>query len=95
MLVGVLNLESEQVDWFDEEDLQALNAFAGQAVIAIRNAANFEEVRKARERFEVLSEVGQRLINAPLDEDTILGIGVEEGLTSDQEGPCCCCLVVG
>jgi GAF domain-containing protein len=78
--VGVVNLESPQVGAFGEHDLRLLETLAGHAVIALQNAANFEEMRKARERFEILSEVGKRLINAPLDVEAILDIGLEEGL---------------
>jgi len=79
-LLGVLNLESRREDAFDEEDLQMLQALAAQAVISVQNARYYEASEKARGRFEVLTEVGREIINAPLDVDAILAIALETGL---------------
>jgi GAF domain-containing protein len=78
--LGVVSLESPQVDAFDKDDLRLLETLAGQAVIALQNARNYEASEKARERFEVLTEVGRQIIDAPLDVNAILAIALEAGL---------------
>lgn len=48
--VGVLNLESRTVNRFDDDDLQVLLTFAGQAQLAIRDARHREEIALANQR---------------------------------------------
>jgi signal transduction histidine kinase len=79
-LVGVLNLESERVNAFDVEDLARLLDFAAPAAVAVRDAQDAEESQQARERFKALKEVGEQIINAPLDEEKILEIVLKAGL---------------
>ncbi len=47
-VLGVLDLQSDQVNAFEEEDVQALQALADQLAIAIRNADLFEAAQAAR-----------------------------------------------
>ncbi|HLF28613.1 MAG TPA: GAF domain-containing protein [Anaerolineae bacterium] len=79
-LVGVLNLESERENAFDEDDLDRLKDISAAAAIAVRNARTLEELRQARERFEALTEAGTGIINAPLDEQPILEVVLTIGL---------------
>lgn len=44
-VIGVLNAESNRLNAFDEEDLEALQTLAELAVIAIQNARRVEELR--------------------------------------------------
>jgi two-component system, NtrC family, sensor kinase len=44
---GFLNLDSDQIDYFDEETIQRLQAFAAQASIAIQNAQLVESLQNA------------------------------------------------
>jgi GAF domain-containing protein len=60
-LIGVLNLESSQYYVFDDEDVEVLELFAGQAVIAIQNARAYARAERERQRFQSLYEVGQAL----------------------------------
>jgi len=48
-LLGVLNLESDRLNAFDENDLNLLKAFASHAAIAIENARLHHRVLKNRE----------------------------------------------
>lgn len=60
-LVGVLNMESPRLYAFVPEDVERLKAFAGQAVIAIRQARHHATLQEARERIteaEVMTTVG-------------------------------------
>ncbi len=45
--IGVLNVESNQVNGFDEDDEEALRALADLAVIALHNAERTEELSRA------------------------------------------------
>ena len=54
-IIGVLNAESEELDAFDQADLQLLSTLADQAALAIENARLFESVRQQRERVSVLA----------------------------------------
>jgi GAF domain-containing protein len=72
VLEGVLNVESREYNAFDNDDLDLLVAFAGQAAIAIEDARN-------RVRFQVLFESGKRIIDAPLDIDGLLDIALAIG----------------
>jgi GAF domain-containing protein/DNA-binding response OmpR family regulator/anti-sigma regulatory factor (Ser/Thr protein kinase) len=50
LLLGVLNLESPQVNAFSESDQRLLEAMADQAAVAITNARAYEAERQAVER---------------------------------------------
>ncbi len=46
-LIGVLDVESDEVHAFDEEDMEALQALAGMAVVALRNAEQAEMLTRS------------------------------------------------
>jgi GAF domain-containing protein/anti-sigma regulatory factor (Ser/Thr protein kinase) len=60
-LIGVLDLESPRLYAFDNDDLEVLDAFARQAVIAIQYAQVYILARAESERFRLLSEAGRDL----------------------------------
>ncbi|MCB0196053.1 MAG: GAF domain-containing protein [Anaerolineae bacterium] len=60
-LVGVLNLESPRLNAFDVEDVDLLELFAGQAVIAIQNARAYATATRRETRFRLLHEAAQKL----------------------------------
>jgi signal transduction histidine kinase/ActR/RegA family two-component response regulator len=45
-LFGVLNIESEELNGFDEEDLKTLSSFASQMSISIENAQLFSDLKR-------------------------------------------------
>lgn len=47
-VAGVIDLESERPDAFDEDDLETLQALAELAVIAVQNAKQFEELKQTK-----------------------------------------------
>jgi GAF domain-containing protein len=57
-VIGVINIESREVNAFDRHDEELLMALAGQAAIAIRNAQRYQEVERARHR-EKLAAIGE------------------------------------
>jgi GAF domain-containing protein len=54
-LIGVINLESDRLDTFDEDDERLLEAVALAACIAIRNAREHERLRRAQEELRLAS----------------------------------------
>lgn len=54
-LLGVLDIQSDQVDRFSEQDLIVQGTLASQVGIALNNARTFEESEKAREQLNVLT----------------------------------------
>ncbi len=60
-VIGVLNVQNEQLEAFDESDLAVLQSLADQAAIAIENARLFNAEQRRAEQFRVISEVGSRI----------------------------------
>ena len=50
--IGVIDLESPELDAFSKRDVEILTLLAGQAAVAIENASLYEEVRSTQERLE-------------------------------------------
>jgi PAS domain S-box-containing protein len=61
VVVGVLDMQSNQADAFNEANLPAYQVLAGQLAIAIQNATLFEQVEDARREVE---KQAQRLTTA-------------------------------
>jgi GAF domain-containing protein/HAMP domain-containing protein len=60
-VIGVLNVESGELDAFDQNDLAMLQSLANQAAVAIQNARLFASERRRAEQFRLLSEVSARI----------------------------------
>ncbi|MBD3234225.1 MAG: SpoIIE family protein phosphatase [candidate division Zixibacteria bacterium] len=59
-ILGVLNIESDQVNKYDNEDLRLVEAFAGQAAVAIERAHLSKEILEQRMLAEEL-EIARRI----------------------------------
>jgi PAS domain S-box-containing protein len=70
-LLGFINLDSDQPNFFTDEHAQRLMAFAAQAAAAIENARLFEAERDARQLAESLRDTATAL-NSSLDPDAVL-----------------------
>lgn len=57
-VIGFLNLDSREPNFFDEHDLERLQAFADQAAIAIENAQLYDQIR--RHAAELADRVAER-----------------------------------
>jgi K+-sensing histidine kinase KdpD len=55
ILIGVLDIQSEQTDAFETEAVEVLQILANQIAIAIRNAELFEEAQNARQKADEAS----------------------------------------
>ncbi|MGQ9619271.1 MAG: GAF domain-containing protein, partial [Candidatus Aminicenantia bacterium] len=56
--IGVLNLESRNLNAYNEEHLRILKFFSSLISLSIRNAMLFEELKRESEEFKILSEIG-------------------------------------
>jgi len=70
-VIGVLNLESPQLDAFDWETLRFVKHLSEHAAIAIENARLFEEERRRAQEMALINEIS-RTISASLDLKTTL-----------------------
>jgi signal transduction histidine kinase len=93
-IIGVLDVQSKDLDAFDESDVVVLQSVANQAAVAIENARLYETEQRRAEQFRVISKVGSH-ITSILDVDDLLeeivhlvrkafgyylvGIGLNEG----------------
>ncbi len=71
-VIGVLNVESDQLNAFDASDLVLLQSLANQAAIAIENARLFDAEQWRAEQFRAISEMGRHMTSI-LDVDELLG----------------------
>ena len=60
-VIGVLDVQSDRLDAFDQSDLVTLQSLANQAAAAIENAWLFKAEQRRAEQFRVISEVGRRI----------------------------------
>jgi GAF domain-containing protein len=63
-VAGVLDVQSDQLNAFDETDLEVFQSLADQAGAAIENARLFYAEERQTEQFRVIGEVGQRIASA-------------------------------
>jgi sigma-B regulation protein RsbU (phosphoserine phosphatase) len=69
--IGVLDIQSTQVDYFTRDQQNVLTLMASRLAVAIENARLFERVRSQADTLLVLNEVG-REANAILDVEELL-----------------------
>ena len=60
-LIGVLDIESEQVDFFQTEHMHLLELTASRVAIAIENARLYTRISRQAEMLEVLNEISRDL----------------------------------
>jgi phosphoserine phosphatase RsbU/P len=59
--IGVVDLESPELDAFSKRDVEILSMLASQAAVALENARLYEEVRATQERLEKEVRFAQRV----------------------------------
>lgn len=72
-VIGVLNVESEKLDGFSEEDQQLLETLALQAAVVIENAKLFSERERKFRELKALNNIG-RALTSTLKMDQIVGL---------------------
>ncbi len=78
-VVGFINLDSAQPNYFKEQDIQHLQVFAGYAALAFQNAAHYQESQQREARQQAVNSV-IAAVNSELDLDAILRIGLTSAL---------------
>ncbi len=76
-LLGVLNVESEQTNAYNENDEEMLGTLAGSLAAIIANARLVDQIRKQAERERLLHEISNK-IRRSTDMHTILSTTVQE-----------------
>jgi PAS domain S-box-containing protein len=85
-IIGTLTVGDQAGREFADDEVALLEAFAGQAAVALENARLFEAAERRREEVEVLAEIA-RAVNSSLDLDTVLlriAAGARELTRSDM-----------
>jgi PAS domain S-box-containing protein len=72
-LIGLLNLDGATRDFFTQQHLDRLQAFADQAAVAIRNARLYEAEQQRRRIAETLVR-SANILNSTLDPDQVLDL---------------------
>ncbi|HSU57523.1 MAG TPA: GAF domain-containing protein [Candidatus Dormibacteraeota bacterium] len=86
-LRGVINVDSERVDAFTEEDQDLLEGLATQAAAVIQNTWLYEQLRLKVGLFETLASVSQT-INSTLNLDDALQVITQEACELMQAKTC-------
>jgi GAF domain-containing protein/HAMP domain-containing protein len=76
-VLGVLDVQQNELGSLTEVDTQLLELVANQVAIALRNARLYEDVQKQAKRESITNAINQRLQTAP-DIDSVLQIAAQE-----------------
>ena len=79
-VIGVLNVESERINAFDESDVAVMQALANQAAIAIENARLYESSNRQVAQLTALQETNRALAST-LERDALLNLIMEQATT--------------
>jgi GAF domain-containing protein len=77
-ILGVLDLQSDELDAFDATDVMLMETLADQVAVAIENARLYEETQLRLREQATLFDISQRLASAPLRAKEIAEVGVRE-----------------
>lgn len=64
-VVGVLDVQSEQVNRFTEVDVNIKTTLAAQVAVALQNSRSFAQAQQEAEREAVLNQISQKIQSAP------------------------------
>jgi GAF domain-containing protein len=77
-ILGVLDLQSDELDAFDATDVMLMETLADRVAVAIENARLYEETQLRLREQTMLFDISQRLSSAPLRAKEIAEIGIRE-----------------
>jgi GAF domain-containing protein len=78
-ILGILNIDHNQPNAYDEEDIQVAYAFATQAAAAIENARLYAEVQRRADHLAALNRVSAT-VSQSLDLETTLNTALDKAL---------------
>ncbi|MEP7285362.1 MAG: GAF domain-containing protein [Chloroflexota bacterium] len=81
-LIGILDVQSQQVDRFTDADVNVTTTLTAQVGIAVQNARAFAQTQEAREEAKTLYDLSTA-INAAESEQELVDAVVQYGLHSD------------
>ncbi len=79
-VIGVLNVESDQLNAFDESDVTLLQSMANQAAIAVENARLYEDTKRRLAQVIALQET-TRAVASTLEIDKLLDLIIQQATT--------------
>lgn len=79
-VIGVLNVESEKLDAFDESDLAVLQTLANQAAISVENARLYASINRQVARLTALQDTNRALAST-LERDALLKLIIAQATT--------------
>ncbi len=91
-VLGVLDVQSDQVDHFTQEDVSIQTTLAAQIAIALQNARTLSQTQRQAERESMLNTIGQKIQSATSVEAVLqiaareLGRALDAPLTIAQLG---------
>jgi PAS domain S-box-containing protein len=77
-IIGVLDLQSDELDAFDMNDVMLMEILADQLAAAIENARLYEETQQRLREQRMLFDASQRLAGAPLRAGEVAEVGVQQ-----------------
>jgi GAF domain-containing protein/HAMP domain-containing protein len=76
-VIGVLDVQSDQLNRFTESDINIETTLAAQVAVALQNARSFEQAKRQAERESALNVIGQKIQGATTVE-AVLQIAARE-----------------
>jgi PAS domain S-box-containing protein/putative nucleotidyltransferase with HDIG domain len=70
-VIGILSIDSKQPDYFSQESIRLVSAFASQAATTIENSRLYEQAIQATERRAILHQASQEIARASQDPEQV------------------------
>ncbi len=73
-LIGVLDVQSEQVGRFTDEDVQVKTSLASQIAVAVQNARSYEQAEGSRQETDLLYRLSARINTAKDEQEVVMAL---------------------
>ncbi|RLD06194.1 MAG: hypothetical protein DRI32_02980, partial [Chloroflexi bacterium] len=70
-LIGVFDIQSNEIDHFTDEDVSIQTTLASQVAVALQNARSFEEAKEQAEQESTINIISQRIQGTTSVEDAL------------------------
>ena len=85
-VLGVLDVQQDQVDGLQQEDADLLQSIANQVAIALQNARRYEDAQRQASREALIAAIGQRIQTTDSVEEALQVAVREVGRALNTEG---------